>query len=213
MSAITGELPVFEFYTERASGARLELHPWFYLAGRQYLGFTRVLPPHTGHGPIHVHPGVEQRSVLLDGGPARYRLGGRGHVLTAGDEVIIPPGRPHIDPFNAGDQAVTVRSVFSPGPVSLLTYCRTLGQALRDGKTNAQQELPLPHLLLMLAQPNSVIFAAGLPVGLQRHVLRLVTPVLRQRGYRPAAGLRDRTVRHMSGVARPTAGVRSRYPR
>src|SRR5437660_5001748 len=100
MSLLTGELPVYEIYTEPGSGARLELHPWFYLERRQYLGVTRVLPPHTGRGPIHVHPGVEQRSVLLDGGAASYRLGlprpgpsRHGRVLAPGEELIIPPGR------------------------------------------------------------------------------------------------------------------------
>jgi quercetin dioxygenase-like cupin family protein len=192
MNQLTGDLPVYEIYTEPGSGTRLDLHPWFYLDGRQYLGFTRVLPPHTGRGPSHVHPGVRQRSVVLDGGPARYRLGfsGRARILALGEELTVPPGRPHVDPFNDGDQPITVRSVFSPGPVSLLAFGRTLGQAIRDGQVNAQQELPLPHLLLMLAQADSVIFAAGLPVGVQRHVLRLVTPLLRRRGYRPAAGLK-----------------------
>jgi hypothetical protein len=202
MSPLTGELPVFEIYTGQGDGARLELHPWFYLGGRQHLGVTRVLPPHTGRGPIHVHPGVEQRSVLLDGGAARYRLGfprhgpprlglpGHGRVLAPGEELIIPPGRPHVDPFNDGDEPITVRSVFTPGPVSLLAYGRTLGQAIRDGKTTAQRELPLAHLLVMLAQPDSVIFAAGLPIAMQRHLLRLIAPVLRRKGYRPAPGLR-----------------------
>jgi hypothetical protein len=190
MSPFAGELPVYELYTDPGSGARLDLHPWFYLGGRQYLGFTRTLPPRTGRGRGHVHPGVEQRSVLLDGGAARYRLGRRAGTLTAGEELIIPPGAPHVDPYNAADQPVTVRSVFSPGPVSLLAYGRTLGQAIRDGKTNAQQELPLPHLLVMLALPGSVIFAAGLPAALQRRLLPFAVPALRRRGYRPAPGLR-----------------------
>jgi hypothetical protein len=60
MRSSTRDLPVYEIYTEPGSGARLELHPWLYLDGRQYLGFTRVLPPHTGRGPAHVHPAVEQ---------------------------------------------------------------------------------------------------------------------------------------------------------
>jgi mannose-6-phosphate isomerase-like protein (cupin superfamily) len=191
MSRFDRELPVFEFYTEPGSGARLELHPWFYAGGRQYLGFTRVLPPHTGKAPAHVHPGVAQHAVLLDGSAARYRRGGRDGVLREGDELAIPPGVRHTDPYNDSDQPITVRSVFSPGPVSLLGHSRTLGQAIRDGKVNAQQELPLPHLLLMLAQPGSVTLAAGLPVGLQRRVLLpLVAAVVRRMGYRPAAGLR-----------------------
>jgi hypothetical protein len=192
MSRFDRELPVFEFYTEPRSGARLELHPWFYAGGRQYLGFTRVLPPHTGKGPAHVHPGVAQHAVLLDGDAARYRQGRRAGVLRNGDELVTAPGVPHTDPYNDSDQPITVLSLFSPGPVPLLGYGRTLGQAIRDGKVNAQQELPLPHLLLMLAEPGSVTFAAGLPVGLQRRVLLpLVAALARRRGYRPAAGLRD----------------------
>jgi hypothetical protein len=76
--------------------------------------------------------------------------------------------------------------------VSLLAYGRTLGHALRDGAVNAQQELPLPHLLLMLAQPDTAILAAGLPAAAQRPALRLLAPALRRRGYQPAAGLRRR---------------------
>jgi hypothetical protein len=191
MSLFDRELPVFEFFTERESGARLELHPWFYAGGRQYLGFTRVLPPHTGKTPAHVHPGVAQHSVLLDGPAARYRRGRRGGVLRAGEELFIPPGVPHIDPYNDSDKPITIRSLFSPGPVALLGYIRVLGQAIRDGKVNAQQELPLPYLLLMLAQPDSATFAAGLPVGLQRRVLLpLVAAVARRMGRRPTTGLR-----------------------
>lgn len=191
MSAFGADLPVYEFYTRR-DGARLELHPWFYADGREYLGITRVLPPGTGRGPAHVHPGVEQRSLVLNGGTARYRLGGRLGLLAAGEELVIPPGRPHVDPFNPGGHPVTVRSVFTPGPVALLAYGRTLGQALRDGSVNAQQELPLPHLLLMLAQPRSPILAARLPPALQRPALRLLAPLLSHLGYHPAPGLRPR---------------------
>jgi hypothetical protein len=100
--------------------------------------------------------------VILGDGTARYRLVRRAGLLAAGDELVVPAGRPHVDPFNPGGPPVTVRTVFSPGPVSLFRYGRTLGQALRDGTVNAQQELPLGHLLLMLAQPDTVILAAGL---------------------------------------------------
>ncbi|SHN48100.1 cupin domain-containing protein [Cryptosporangium aurantiacum] len=191
MNRLDRDLPVFEFYTDRASGARLELHPWFSAGGRQYLGFTRLLPPRTGRAPAHVHPGVEQRSLLLDGTAARYRRSGRGGLLRPGDDVVIPPGVRHTDPYNHTDEPIVVRSLFSPGPVSLLSHSRTLGRAIRDGNVNDQQELPLPHLLAVLAQPGSVTFAAGLPVGLQRRVLLpLAAAVARRKGYRPAPGLR-----------------------
>jgi hypothetical protein len=70
--------------------------------------------------------------------------------VAAGDELVVPPGRPHVDPYNPGGPPV------------------------------------------MLAQPDTAILAAGLPAALQRPALRLLAPVLRRRGYRPAAGLRQR---------------------
>jgi cupin domain len=208
MNRFDRDLPVFEFYTERSSGARLELHPWFYVGDRQYLGFTRVLPPRAGRAPAHVHPGITQYSLLLAGTAARYRCGKRDGVLREGAELVVPPGERHVDPYNDGDQPITVRSLFSPGPVAFLGHSRTLGRAIRDGRVNDQQELPLPHLLLMLAQPGSGTVAAGLPVGLQRRVLLpLIAAVVRRMGYRPAAGLR-----HPSGRRGPGGEVTGDSP-
>ncbi|RMI30111.1 cupin domain-containing protein [Nocardia stercoris] len=185
------DLPVFEIYAG-ANGARLEIHPWFFVAGRQYLGTTRVLPPGTGKAPAHIHVGITQHSFLLAGERATYRLGRRTRTLAPGDDLIVEPGVPHTDPYNDSDQPIVVRSLYSPGPVWLLAFARTLGQALRDGKVDAHQELRLPHLLLMLGSPGSVTFAAGIPLPVQRRILLPVaTRLARRRGYAPAAGLRD----------------------
>ncbi|MEV6431661.1 cupin domain-containing protein [Nocardia sp. NPDC051463] len=184
------DLPIFEIYVGRG-GARLEIHPWFFVAGRQYLGMTRVLPPGTGRAPTHVHTGVVQRSFLLAGAQAGYRNGGRTRTLSPGDDMIIEPGVPHTDPYNDTDAPIVVRSLYSPGPVWLLSFARTLGQALRDGKVNSQQELHLPHLLMMLGTPGSVTFAAGIPLGVQRRILLpAATRFAKHRGHAPAAGLR-----------------------
>jgi hypothetical protein len=184
------DLPIFENYSG-ANGARVELHPWFYIDGRQYLGLTRVLPPGTGRAPAHMHT-VTQRSVLLRGTAARFRRGGRPGTLTAGEEVIIPPGLRHVDPYNDTGEPIVVRTLYSPGPVWLLSYGRMLGRAIRDGRVGAQQELPLLHLLLMLGSPGSVTRAAFVPAALQRHVLLpLAGRLARRRGYAPTEGLRE----------------------
>ncbi|MGS2810625.1 cupin domain-containing protein [Nocardia sp. MW-W600-9] len=184
------DLPIFEIYAGEG-GARLEIHPWFFVAGRQYLGMTRVLPPGTGRGPAHVHTGVVQRSFLLAGAQAGFRTGGRTRRLAPGDDLIVEPGVPHIDPYNDTDAPIVVRSLYTPGPVWLLSYARTLGQALRDGNVNSQQELRLPHLLMMLGTPGSVTFAARIPLGVQRRILLpAATRFAQHRGHAPAAGLR-----------------------
>ncbi|WP_067537931.1 hypothetical protein [Nocardia crassostreae] len=184
------DLPIFEIYSG-ANGARLEIHPWFFADGRQYLGATRILPPGTGKAPAHVHPGITQHSFLLDGPRARYRRGLRSATLTADVPLTIPPGAAHIDPYNDTDHPIVVRTLYSPGPVWMLSYAKTLGQAIRDGNVNSQQELHLPHLLMMLGQPGSVTFAAGPPRTLQRRLLLpIAARIARRRGYAPAAGLR-----------------------
>ncbi|WP_198347769.1 cupin domain-containing protein [Nocardia terrae] len=184
------DLPIFEIYSG-ANGARLEIHPWFFVDGRQYLGITRILPPGTGKGPAHVHPGITQHSFLLSGRAARYRRGIRSGTLPLGDELIIPPGAPHVDPYNDSDEPIVLRTLYSPGPVWMLSFGKTLGHAIRDGNTNSQQELRLLHLLMMLGTPGSVTFAAGLPLAAQRRVLLpLAMRLARRRGYAPAPGLR-----------------------
>ncbi|QLY28270.1 cupin domain-containing protein [Nocardia huaxiensis] len=194
-SELRRDLPIFEIYTG-ANGDRIELHPWFFVAGKQYLGLTRILPPGTGKGPAHVHTGITQYSFLLAGPSARYRRGLRAGTLKTGDALVIPPGAAHVDPYNDTDEPVVVRTVYTPGPVWLMSYGKTLGQAVRDGNVNAQHELRPAHLLLMLGTPGSVTFAARVPLALQRRVmLPLATRIARRRGYAPAAGLRGHIFR------------------
>ncbi|WP_067708957.1 cupin domain-containing protein [Nocardia yamanashiensis] len=184
------DLPIFEIYAG-ANGARVELHPWFFVEGRQYLGLTRVLPPGTGKGPAHIHLGTTQHSFLLDGDSARYRCGHKGGRLTKDEVLTVEPGAPHIDPYNDTDRPIVVRTLYTPGPVWLMSFGKTLGQAIRDGKVNAQQELRLLHLLMMLGTTGSVTYAATLPITVQQRVLLpLAGRLARRRGYAPAAGLR-----------------------
>ncbi|WP_067821348.1 cupin domain-containing protein [Nocardia inohanensis] len=189
-SELRRDLPMFEIYSG-ANGARVELHPWFFVAGKQYLGLTRVLPPGTGRGPAHVHTGTVQHSFLLAGESARYRCGRRTGRLKVGEPLIIPSGTPHVDPYNDTGQPIVVRTLYSPGPVWLLSFGKTLGQSIRDGKVNSQQELHFLHLLMMLGTPGSVTFAATIPVAFQQRVLLpLAGRIARRRGYGQAAGLR-----------------------
>ncbi len=189
-SELRRDLPIFEIYSG-AHGSRIEIHPWFYAGGHQYLGTTRVLPPGTGKAPAHVHPGITQHSLLLSGPQARYRSGHRSKLLTPDEIATIPPGTPHVDPYNASDHPIVVRTLYSPGPVWFMLFGKTLGHAIRDGTTNSHNELPFLHLLMMLGTPGSVTFAATIPIPLQRHVLLpLATRIARRRGYAPAVGLR-----------------------
>lgn len=181
-------LPVFEIYTHKESGARIETHPWVHRDGRQMIGFTRIYPPRTGKGPAHVHSDNEQRNVVRFG-IARYRIGKESGELGPGEELVIPPGAPHVDPFNDTDEALQMTTFFSPGSAWMTMFGRTHAQAIRDGNVDPQQQLKPLHLMLMLNQPGGTTFAAGLPIGVQRRlVIPLLAAVGRWKGYRPAYG-------------------------
>jgi quercetin dioxygenase-like cupin family protein len=181
-------LNVFEIYTHDDSGARIDTHPWFYRDGQQLFGWTRIFPPHTGRFAAHRHEDVEQRTTVSFGA-ARYRIGREWRELEPGEELVIPPGTPHVDPYNDTDGALELTTLFSPGPMYLFHYARTLGQAIRDGNVTHQQEFKLLHLMVMLAQPGAETYAAGPPIALQRFVvIPLMAALGRLRGYRPAYG-------------------------
>jgi mannose-6-phosphate isomerase-like protein (cupin superfamily) len=193
-------LNVFEIYTHEESGARIDTHPWFYRDGKQMFGLTRIFPPHTGKGLPHVHAGVEQRNTVRHG-VARYRIGKAWRELEPGEELVIPAGTPHLDPYNDTGGALEMTTLFSPGPMYLFHYARTLGQAIRDGNVNSQQEFKLLHLMVMLNQPGGSTYAAGPPISVQRlFVIPLMATLGRLRGYRPAYGFGIRDLRRPRDV-------------
>lgn len=142
-------LPVFEIYTHKDSGAQIETHPWGHRDGRQMIGFTRTYPPRTGKGPAHVHSDNEQRNIVRFG-IARYRIGKETGELGPGDELVIPPGTPHVDPYNDTDEALQMTTFFSPGSAWMVMFGRTLAQAIRDGNVDQQQQLKPLHLMVMM---------------------------------------------------------------
>jgi quercetin dioxygenase-like cupin family protein len=60
----------------------------------------------------HVHPGMEERWVVLEGAAA-FRIGGEEVRAGPGDEVVAPAGVPHLA-WNPTDGPVRLRIVMRP---------------------------------------------------------------------------------------------------
>jgi GTP pyrophosphokinase len=66
-----------------------------------------------GHrAPAHVHPGLEERFVVLDG-VAAFEIDGRTVSAAAGETVVVPPGTRH-EAYNPTGQPVRMRIEFRP---------------------------------------------------------------------------------------------------
>lgn len=170
---------VAESYESSRNGATLTLED----PGHGVLSYNRVMPPGTGRAVAHVHLDFDQRFTVLTG-HARYDVDGLPSALAAGDEIFLPRGTVHVDPYPDGAEPLVVRNVGDPEVAGARDYVRALGRAIRDGKTNAQDEFRFLHLMVVLRAGRSKSFVAGPPIALQRCAIPLLAAVGRAFGYR-----------------------------
>jgi mannose-6-phosphate isomerase-like protein (cupin superfamily) len=178
--------PSVESYEDADGGGRVVLHQFRQGRDGEVVSYQRRLPPGTGKGRPHRHMAFEQRWTVA-GGRLRYRIGREEAILEADQELVIEPGVAHLDPYNPFDEPAVVTNTVSPASAFASVWARTLGQALRDGILDDQQEFRLPHLMLLLSHEGAETFAPGVPVPLQRRlVIPLLAAVARRRGYSTA---------------------------
>src|SRR5205823_1960493 len=98
-----GTRTVAEIHEEPESGARISLHAFRHEEGEWIASYERILPPGTGRGFALRHNAFEEAFHVVSG-RAAYRLGRDEGVLEAGEELVIPRGVPHLDPYNPFDE-------------------------------------------------------------------------------------------------------------
>jgi len=182
-----GPRAVAEIHEEPDSGARITLHAFRHEDGEWIASFERVMPPHTGRARGHRHADFEQSFKVLSG-RAAYRLGRTEGVLEAGEELLIPIGVPHVEPHNPFDQPLELISAARPMRQPVLVYIRTLGNAIRRGEVNDQQEFGFLQQIAVVRECGMRTYLTGLPMWLQRFVgIPLLGRLGRLRGYRASA--------------------------
>ena len=97
----------------------------------------------------HVHPGMEERIEVLTG-RARFRAGGRGHDLSSGDVLTIPPGSPHLG-WNPTTTEVCLRLTLTPA-LRWLEVVERLFAYAREGRTDERGAPERPLLAALLRE-------------------------------------------------------------
>lgn len=138
--------------------------------GERGFEVRRVVKPGTGKTIPHLHADYVE-SFIVERGHAAARSGGRKRELGPGDELAVPAGGKHMNPWNPGDEDVLMRHVIEPASGFALGYVETLCHLMLEGRTDRQGEVPLSAAFAVAGATRSQTFAAGLPRGLQTSVL------------------------------------------
>jgi quercetin dioxygenase-like cupin family protein len=147
-----------------------------------------------GAGPwvaAHVHRTWTETFEILQG-TASYRLGTEVHTLRAGESVVMPPGVPHVHPWNTGSGVMVHRQTndfggFDPDAVhEVLGTFATINGLAREGRVGKKG---LPKNPLQLAATVRALtkhggFDATVPIPLQRFMTATLGPLAAAFGYR-----------------------------
>jgi len=142
-----------------------------------------TLEPGHGKALAHLHEDFVER-FAVEVGNATARVAGRTLHLGPGDELEVPAGSAHVNPHNASKERLVFRQRTEPATPFALSFFETLGRMTRDGRVDRRGQLPLLAAFAIAHATQSRTFAAGVPRGLQRHLLFPVGYHLaRLRGY------------------------------
>ena len=130
----------------------------------------------------HVHPGQEERFVVLSG-QMGVRVSGRERVVPAGGEVTVPAGVPHTW-WNASQSGEVLHQLIELRPaLDSETFFETLLGLERDGKLPSGRG---PAALLRMAPVlrRGELFLPGVPIVLQRLLFGALSLLAWPLGYR-----------------------------
>lgn len=130
----------------------------------------------------HYHA-IQTESFEVLSGKARYLANGQEGTLVAGQSVSFPPGTPHVNPWNDGEEELRIIQSMSPALDFALLH-RTLILGAGQGYVRPDGKTKLLPMCVLLHQTQSKTYSAKLPEGLQRLLFALLAPVGRLLGYR-----------------------------
>ncbi len=125
----------------------------------------------------HIHPTKRERIEVLDG-TYHVRIGRGTQVLGEGDHVDIPPNTRHAH-WNGTERPVRIAVEHRPGTHSDKVFEALYRLAQRGEARPNGLPTPLQMAVIAAAYPD-VVYAAWLPVPVQRLLNRLVAPLGRR---------------------------------
>lgn len=131
--------------------------------------------------PEHVHPTYEERFEVLEG-TFRFVLNGEQKILTAGEQLTVPPGNPHTFSNESDDVGSCIIETRPAGDIQ--GVIATLSGLAHDGKLSpAGKPRFLQGLVMAHELADDTVFTSP-PPALQRLFAAIGAPIARHAGYR-----------------------------
>jgi mannose-6-phosphate isomerase-like protein (cupin superfamily) len=135
-----------------------------------------------GNAFLHVHPRADERFAVRSG-RLMVMLDGKEHHLEAGEDILVPRGRPH---FFANASGGTTEMTVELRPAQQHVRFFANFASLAQNRPGWFSPTGMPHLLLMalvLHRYPDHLYGARLPVRLQKLLFAVLAPLARLRGY------------------------------
>jgi len=142
-------------------------------------------------GPAHVHRSWTQTFDILQG-TASCRLGTTVHTLRTGERIVMPPGVPHVHPWNTGSGVMVFRHTNEFGASTpeavhdVLGAFATINGLAREGRIgkNGVPKNPLQAAATIRTLTKHGGFDAVLPISPQLAVSATLGRLAEALGYR-----------------------------
>ena len=171
---------VGDSYVNPRTGARLDVVEAGDEGGN--LVVRRIFKPGEGKLAKHYHLDLVER-FTIESGTATAVLGREKRTLRAGDELAVPIGGHHKNPYNEGDEDLVFLHAFEPSSVFTDAFVDTFGRLLAEDGLSRNGEMPLPVAFAIADRTDSQSYATGVPRGFQRRVVApLGARLARRRG-------------------------------
>ena len=171
------------------TGETIRFERTFAEGGDSALRERTVRPGFPHEARAHAHTTLTEIFRLLEG-EARYRLGDAERPLSAGESVEMPPGVPHVHPWNTGPgvlrmtQEVRLHGGDVAGAAAVEDYLVTTFALARAGRTSPDGRPPLLQVAVSLNAAYPHVYLAGIPRWVQRILFAALAPIGRAAGYR-----------------------------
>jgi mannose-6-phosphate isomerase-like protein (cupin superfamily) len=164
------------------TGERIEFLQTAQESGGACVVLDHFLKPHTSTFPEHVQLNQEERFEIISG-IASYSINGVKRQAHAGEVIVVPPGTRHMNPWNESDSALHFRHTTRPD-LGSERFFETIFSLARDGKTNAKGEVNTLQVIVIGAALTSQTYQTGIPISVQRVLIRVLAVIGRWLGYR-----------------------------
>ncbi len=130
----------------------------------------------------HVHPGQEERFVVLEG-KYGWTIGDRTGTAGPGETLVCPPGVSHSQ-WNAGNTPMRIYYEHRPGLTSAEVFFETQFGLSREGKLTAAGDIRLLQAAVLVREVGDFIRPARPPTWLQDLAFPPLALLGRMLGYR-----------------------------